>query len=127
MCVWAGLVVTFGLLKLCYTMLRDKLQQCLVKPCIVNVAFIKRKCINSTPDMATCVMRRAHHRLQVDLGASMQPCLCRSAPSYMDSKLEAPTKDLMELIFSDIMFQQAMQVHKRCHSAMSTSVLIYPA
>lgn len=36
----------------------------------------------------------------------------------MDSKLEAPTKDLMELIFSDIMFQQAMQVHKRCHLAM---------
>lgn len=29
----------------------------------------------------------------------------------MDSKLEAPTKELMELIFSDIMFQQAMQVH----------------
>ena len=27
----------------------------------------------------------------------------------MDSTLEAPTKDLMELIFSDIMFQQAMQ------------------
>jgi len=31
-----------------------------------------------------------------------------------ESKLEAPTKELMELIFSDIMFQQAMQVSSHC-------------
>lgn len=34
----------------------------------------------------------------------------------MNSKLEAPTKDLMELIFSDIMFQEAMQVRNAANS-----------
>ena len=47
--------------------------------------------------------------------AQIWPCKwCRTAPEYLDSTLEAPTKDLMELIFSDIMFQQAMQASVRC-------------
>lgn len=62
--------------------------------------------------------------LQADLPSPVLLFVRRSAPSYIDSKLEAPTKDLMELIFSDIMFQQAMQVHIRCHFAMSMLVFI---
>ena len=34
---------------------------------------------------------------------------------FEKSKLEAPTEELMNLIFSDIMFQQAMQVGVTCH------------
>lgn len=43
------------------------------------------------------------------LAASKPKLKPKAAPEYLDSTLEAPTKDLMELIFSDIMFQQAMQ------------------
>ena len=35
---------------------------------------------------------------------------CRPVVEFEESKLEGPTKNFMELIFSDIMFQQAMQV-----------------
>ncbi|KAL3130720.1 Poly [ADP-ribose] polymerase 3 [Trebouxia sp. C0009 RCD-2024] len=45
----------------------------------------------------------------VSPGASKPKTKPKSAPGLLESKLEAPTKDFMELIFSNIMFQEAMQ------------------
>ena len=36
--------------------------------------------------------------------------MCRVASQYVKSKLELPTQELIDLIFSDAMFQEAMQV-----------------
>ncbi|DBA71958.1 TPA: Poly [ADP-ribose] polymerase 3 [Trebouxia sp. C0005] len=45
----------------------------------------------------------------VSPGASKPHPNIKPVVEFEESKLEGPTKDLMELIFSDIMFQQAMQ------------------
>ena len=43
---------------------------------------------------------------------------CRAASAHADSQLEMPTQQLMELIFSDSMFQEAMQVSLTQHALM---------
>ena len=39
---------------------------------------------------------------------------CRVVSEYAKSKLEAATQQLIDLIFSDTMFQEAMQVYPLC-------------
>lgn len=46
---------------------------------------------------------------------------CRVASVHADSKLELPTQQLIELIFSDSMFQEAMQVSLTQHDLLFAS------
>ena len=45
---------------------------------------------------------------------------CRLVSEYAKSKLDMPTQELIDLIFSDAMFKEAMQVAHLCYDTCSS-------